>query len=155
MSTSIDKARVEADLEKFRDEERSLREQLDGVLRERTRLEAGLEVLQHYGLTDGAPSTLYGGMTIAQAIEVYMKRVGGRARVTAVRDSLVDAGMLAGQAASRYGTLVQTMQRHKDKFEKVGTGEWRLKDSNNGNAPRDESFTGESPAMDREVPPGT
>lgn len=127
MST-VDISRIKADLKRLQDQETELRDRVMGLQAERNKLEAALEILKRYGLTDDTSHAvgMYEGMTIADAVEEYLKRVGGTGRVTAIRDDLVSAGMLTGKPESRYGTLIQTMQRHKTRFEKVAPGVWHL-----------------------------
>lgn len=146
----IDTSRIESDLKRLENEEEGLRQRINGLLAEKAKLKSALEILERYGFSEGSqPSAQYEGMTIADAVEEYLKRVGGKAQVTVIRDELVNAGKLRGKAASRYGTLVQTMGRHKGRFARTGTGVWQLV---NYNAPSANGTSGEpSPAVQEAV----
>lgn len=127
--TTIDTSRIEQDLRRIEDEERALTEQVIAKRREVAQLKDALDVLKRYGLVEGEEQlSVYSGMTIAQAIKAYLRSVGGTAKVLDIRAELERARLLKGKKESRYGTLIQTMQRHERTFEKAGRGVWRLID---------------------------
>jgi hypothetical protein len=88
----------------------------------------------------------FDGVTIADAAAIILERKGGQGRATDIIDALRLGGKLKGKRGTHYGTVVQTMQRHDKRFEKVGTGVWRLIGSASMAAdPNTESDEGEVP----------
>lgn len=125
--------RLKADLAQLQADEKQAELRLQTLRRDTTRLSNTLEVLSQYtveGVEGEEPPksvySVYADMTIAEAVEHYLKEVGGTARMTDIRNELARAGKLGGRPDSHYGTLVQTVQRHPGKFEQRGKGIWAL-----------------------------
>lgn len=100
------------------------------------RLRVALEVLNEVSPEDdSSPDGRFDGMTIAEAAAVVFRERGGRARLTEVRDALAEAGKLSGKPEGMYGTLVQTLKRHPNRFVQIDKGVWTMRpDPSNGTA---------------------
>ena len=68
----------------------------------------------------------FADLTVAQAAERVLRRLGGEAALSDIMDALFDIKKFTGKRQSAYGTLVGAMDRHGETFEKVRRGYWSL-----------------------------
>lgn len=143
----IDLERLATDVKRAREEVTRTEQDVLLARQKLARLETALAVLSDY--ETNAPShgqNPYRNLSIADAVTKYLVSVGGRARMTDIRDEMRTFGVLRGQEGGHYGTLVQTLKRNDKRFERTATGMWRLRERDD--ASETEPTAGGSPSRD-------
>ena len=125
---------AEQDAQRLSERVSHLEADLEHARAELHKVQAFQEMFHRYGggggqgngeASGGAIDARWSHMKLSDAVADILRMHGGQAKMTDVIDLLQKAGR-RGKRQSLYGSLVQTLQRDPERFEKLKPGLWAL-----------------------------